>query len=197
MINTIFRKVSFHVLLLFFGVCFLALANIILNKQNPISQPLLKELTQLQMKNPIVELTDGDDIVHMDNIPVKKGYLSSKYGFRKDPFNGRKRMHSGIDIAARSGTKIFPLGKGKVIFSGRKSGYGNIVEILHGKNIVSRYAHIKKSLVQEGQLVSKKDIIALVGSTGRSTGPHLHLEIAINGETLDPEIFLIGNLARY
>lgn len=197
MIYTIFKKVSFHLLLLFFGLCFLALANLWLKTKPPISQPLVKEITQQQIKNRIVELSAGDDIIHMDNVPVKKGNLSSKYGIRKDPFNGRKRMHHGIDIAARSGTNIFPLGKGTVIFSGRKSGYGNIVEILHGKNIVSRYAHIKKSLVKKGQTVTKKDVIALVGSTGRSTGPHLHLEIAINGETIDPEIFLIGNLASY
>jgi murein DD-endopeptidase MepM/ murein hydrolase activator NlpD len=91
----------------------------------------------------------------------------------------------------------FTLGKGKVIFSGRKSGYGNIVEVLHGESVISRYAHIKKSLVKKGQRVTKKDIIALVGNTGRSTGPHLHLEIAINGETIDPEIFLIGKVAYY
>ena len=105
-------------------------------------------------------------------------------------------MHHGIDIAAQRGTSIYPLGRGEVVFSGRKSGYGNMIEILHGDAIVSRYAHIKKSLVKKGQIVIKRDIIALVGNTGRSTGPHLHLEIAINGETVDPEIFLIGNVAR-
>ena len=144
----------------------------------------------------ITELLPTKEIVFMDNIPVKTGRLSSKYGIRKDPFNGRKRMHHGIDIAAQRGTSIYPLGRGEVVFSGRKSGYGNMIEILHGDAIVSRYAHIKKSLVKKGQIVIKRDIIALVGNTGRSTGPHLHLEIAINGETVDPEIFLIGNVAR-
>ncbi len=144
--------------------------------------------------NSVAELS-VKEIVFMDNVPVKTGRLSSKYGIRKDPFNGRKRMHHGIDIAAQRGTNIYPLGRGEVLFSGRKSGYGNMVEILHGDAIISRYAHIKKLLVKKGQIVNKGDIIALVGNTGRSTGPHLHLEIAINGETVDPEIFLIGNVA--
>jgi len=146
-------------------------------------------------KPQIIALSTETNIIFMDNVPVKNGNLSSKYGIRKDPFNGRKRMHHGIDIAAKTGSNIYPLGKGKVIYSGRKSGYGNIVEIRHGKNIVSRYAHIKKSFVKKGQVIDRNDIIAQVGSTGRSTGPHLHLEILINEKTIDPEIFLIGNVA--
>ncbi len=159
--------------------------------------PFVQKITTIKpppKMNLVAELS-VKEIVFMDNIPVKTGRLSSKYGIRKDPFNGRKRMHHGIDIAAQRGTNIYPLGRGVVIFSGRKSGYGNMVEILHGDAIISRYAHIKKSLVKKGQIVNKRDIIALVGNTGRSTGPHLHLEIAINGETVDPEIFLIGNVA--
>ncbi len=199
MFNIILNKVSFYSVLLLSGLAILAYTHLIVERHNitPLNKTtsLQKNITAKKKPASLVQLSTGKEIVFMDNIPVKNGNLSSKYGIRKDPFNGRKRMHHGIDIAARRGTKIYPLGKGKVIFSGRKAGYGNLVEILHGENIVSRYAHIKKSLVKKGEMVAKNDIIALVGNTGRSTGPHLHLEIAINGETIDPEIFLIGSVA--
>ncbi len=201
MFNIILNKVSFYSVLLLLGLAILTYTHLIVDRHNiiPLNKTTSLQKTIIAKRKPtsLVQLSTAKEIVFMDNIPVKKGNLSSKYGMRKDPFNGHKRMHRGIDIAARRGTKIYPLGKGKVIFSGRKSGYGNLVEILHGDNIVSRYAHLKKSLVKEGEMVTKTNIIALVGNTGRSTGPHLHLEIAINGETIDPEIFLIGNVASY
>jgi murein DD-endopeptidase MepM/ murein hydrolase activator NlpD len=202
MLNTILTKISFYILLFIFSVTILAYASLMVEKHannNQVEYTKNKNsaitLSTTQAEN--ITLSAGKEIVFMDNIPIKNGNLSSKYGIRKDPFNGKKRMHHGIDIAAQKGTHIYPLGRGKVIFSGRKSGYGNLVEILHGESTISRYAHIKKSLVKKGQFVGKKDIIALVGNTGRSTGPHLHLEIAINGVTVDPEIFLIGHVAYY
>lgn len=202
MFNTILTKVFFYVLLFIFSVAILIYAGLVVeSRTNNSQQQLATEkntiINSSAKQSPNIVLSTGKEIVFMDNIPIKNGNLSSKYGLRKDPFNGKKRMHHGIDIAAQKGTPIYPLGRGKVIFSGRKSGYGNMVEILHGESTVSRYAHIKTSLVKKGQHVGKKDIIALVGSTGRSTGPHLHLEIAINGETIDPEIFLIGHVAFY
>ncbi len=202
MFNIILNKISFYVILLLLSFAILTYLHLIVekhttastfNKSTAIPQTILKNKTP----DSLVQLSAGKEIVFMDNTPVKSGYLSSKYGIRTDPFNGRKRMHHGIDIAAQRGTNIYPLGKGKIIFSGRKSGYGNLVEILHGENIISRYAHLKKSLVKKGDVIGKNDVIALVGTTGRSTGPHLHLEISINGETIDPEIFLIGNVASY
>ena len=200
MINVILRKISFHTLLFLFGLVILFFAQISLKKLNinstehfTLIKPNATEKADKALQ--LIHLANQKDIIFMDNVPVKSGNLSSKYGIRKDPFNGRKRMHHGIDIAARSGSSIYPLGKGKVTFSGRKSGYGNLVEIRHGKNIISRYAHVKKLLVKKGQRIGRNDIIAQVGSTGRSTGPHLHLEILISGQTIDPEIFLIGNVA--
>lgn len=198
MIYTILRKISFYIQLFFFGLVIIFFTQINLKNTSFNSAEKLTLITPNQppIKDPqLINLFNEKKIVFMDNIPVKNGNLSSKYGVRKDPFNGKKRMHSGIDIAAKTGSSIYPLGKGKVIYSGYKSGYGNIVEISHGKNIISRYAHLKKSLVKKGQHINKQDIIAQVGSTGRSTGPHLHLEILISGQTIDPEIFLIGNVA--
>ena len=133
--------------------------------------------------------------IYINNFPVKTGYISSHYGMRKDPFTGRRAMHRGIDIAARKGTSIYPIGEGKVVFSGRKAGFGNMVEIEHSSTVVSRYSHLKKSLVKKGQMVKTTDAIAQVGNTGRSTGPHLHLEIAFNGETTNPRVYLSREVA--
>jgi len=122
--------------------------------------------------------------------PVKKGYTSSSYGHRHDPFTGRKRFHDGIDYAARSGTPIFSVADGVVTSSGRRAGYGNLVEVSHGQYI-TRYAHNSKNLVKVGQKVTQGQKIALMGSTGRSTGPHVHFEI-INkqGKTVNPYPFI-------
>ncbi len=165
----------------------------------------IKSLTESDTANSF-EVTDeelealssefnNNTIITIDNFPVKKGRLSSRFGMRKDPINGKRKMHSGIDIAAKRGTSVNPLGSGKIIFVGRKAGYGETVEILHGSTIVTRYSHLKKAFVKVDQIVSRTDIIAQVGNTGRSTGPHLHLEVAINGEPIDPQIFLVEKLA--
>lgn len=122
--------------------------------------------------------------------PVLNGYISSPFGYRRDPFNGRGRLHKGIDFAARTGTEVHSVAAGVVSFAGRKGGYGNAVEVTHGKGLVSRYGHLSKFKVKEGTLVKKGDLIALSGSTGRSTGPHLHLEILKDGKQIDPMQFI-------
>ena len=124
---------------------------------------------------------------------------SSRFGNRKDPFTGRKAFHSGLDFRAPSGTKVRSLGAGKVIFAGRRGGYGNTVEIKHSNGMVSRYAHLSKIRVKVGASVNRHTTIGLVGSTGRSTGPHLHLEVRSNDKPLDPHAFIrIGSkLAKY
>lgn len=122
--------------------------------------------------------------------PTESGYVSSRFGFRTDPFKGTKRHHQGVDFAGPEGTSIFSIGAGVISFVGVKGGYGNVVEIDHGEGIKSRYAHLKMVLVQQGTTVQKGDWIALMGSTGRSTGPHLHLEILKDGQAIDPLAFL-------
>ncbi len=104
-------------------------------------------------------------------------------------------MHSGIDIAAINGTFVYPLGTGKVVFAGRKGSYGNVLEIQHGNSVITRYAHLEMLLIDVGREVSKEDIVGLVGNTGRSTGPHLHLEVFLNKKKVDPEMFLAGDVA--
>lgn len=122
--------------------------------------------------------------------PVKSGWVSSYYGRRQDPFHGHAAYHQGIDFAASKGTEIQSAAAGIVEFSGKRDGYGLMVQIRHGNGYQSRYGHASKLLVESGQMVEQGDPIALVGSTGRSTGPHLHFEVLINGKTADPLKFL-------
>ena len=115
------------------------------------------------------------------------GTVSSSYGKRKDPFTGESDFHHGIDIASAAGSEIFAAGPGRVVFSGWKKGYGNVVEIDHGDGFRTLYGHNDKNLVSVGEEVTSDQLIAHVGSTGRSTGPHLHYEVRKNGEPINPE----------
>jgi murein DD-endopeptidase MepM/ murein hydrolase activator NlpD len=115
---------------------------------------------------------------------------SSNFGNRSDPFTRGKAFHAGIDFAAPKGSTVLSAGRGKVIFASRRSGYGNLVEIDHGGGLTSRYAHLSAFLVKAGQTVEAGTPIARVGSTGRSTGPHLHFEIRRKDVATDPTAFL-------
>ena len=116
--------------------------------------------------------------------------MSSPFGNRTDPFTGTKAFHSGTDFAAPTGTKVLSTGAGRVSFAGEKSGYGNLVEIDHGNGIVSRYGHLSAILVSAGDTVNTGDLVGKVGSTGRSTGPHLHFEIRRSGSPVSPDAYL-------
>ncbi len=118
------------------------------------------------------------------------GVVTSKFGYRRHPITGRYSMHKGIDIAAPTGTDIVAMADGVVIFSGRKGGYGNIVELRHPNGLETRYAHNSRNLVREGDVVRKSQVIAKLGSTGRSTGPHIHFEVRRNGEAVNPMQYL-------
>lgn len=122
----------------------------------------------------------------LDFVPVSEGYVSSGFGRRTDPISGRMSMHTGIDFAAKRGTPIQAVGAGVVTFAGRKGAYGNTVEITHGNGYKTRYAHAHEVKVAKGDIVQKGETIATVGSTGRSTGPHLHLEVFRNGMAVNP-----------
>lgn len=122
--------------------------------------------------------------------PVNSGYISSSYGKRRDPINGQHRHHRGVDIAGIKGSAINTIASGFVTFVGRKGGYGNVVEIQHTNSLKSRYAHLNTMLVKRGQVVRKGKKIATMGSTGRVTGPHLHLEVWKKDKTINPEKYL-------
>jgi Membrane proteins related to metalloendopeptidases len=126
--------------------------------------------------------------VHM---PIAGSFRqSSGFGNRKDPFTGGRAFHAGLDFAASTGTAVLSAAKGKVTFAGRQSGYGNVVEVTHADGLMTRYAHLSAILVDKGQEVETGTPIARVGSTGRSTGPHLHFEVRRSGTPLNPKAFL-------
>lgn len=119
-----------------------------------------------------------------------KHKYSSRFGNRRDPFTGKSAFHSGLDFRAPQGAKVTPIGAGRVTFAGRKGGYGNTVEVTHSNGLVSRYAHLSAIRVKKGQTVNPNHMLGLVGSTGRSTGPHLHLEVRKNDKPLNPDRFI-------
>lgn len=120
---------------------------------------------------------------------VANGWISSFFGMRYDPFTGQKAWHSGVDIAGKAGTPIKALASGIVSYSGKKGRYGRLIEINHGQGLITRYGHGQALLVKKGELVRKGQAIALLGSSGRSTGPHLHLEVHKNGKVVDPGLY--------
>ncbi len=124
--------------------------------------------------------------------PLSEGYMASRFGVRIDPLNGRRSMHEGLDFSAPVGTPIFAAGAGVVIYAGGHAAYGQHVDVDHGGGLVTRYAHASKLLVTEGDIVKQGQKIAEVGSTGRSTGPHLHFEVRVDNVPRDPLKYLEG-----
>jgi murein DD-endopeptidase MepM/ murein hydrolase activator NlpD len=122
--------------------------------------------------------------------PVGKGWLSSYYGVRKDPFTDRPAMHKGVDFAGKVGEDVIATGAGVVTWSGSRYGYGNLVEIDHGNGLRTRYGHNAELTVEVGDVVTRGQGIALVGNTGRSTGAHVHYEVLKNGQQVDPLPFI-------
>ncbi len=122
--------------------------------------------------------------------PVKRGFISSGYGRRTDPFSGRRTMHKGVDFAAPRGTDVIAAAAGVVTLALSKNGYGKLVEINHGNGYVTRYGHNSAVTVKVGERVVKGQVIAKVGSTGRSTGPHVHFEVRRNGNVVNPAEYI-------
>jgi len=122
--------------------------------------------------------------------PAEKGWISSHFGQRTDPFSGKLAMHEGIDFAGKEGTNIIAVAGGVVTWSGSRSGYGEMVELSHGDGFATRYAHNKENLVKSGDFVKKGQAIALMGSSGRSTGAHVHYEVYKHGRPVDPASYI-------
>lgn len=122
--------------------------------------------------------------------PVSDGWISSYFGYRTDPFDGRREWHPGVDIAGKLGEPVVAVAAGIVTYAGKHGGYGNLVEINHGNGFVTRYGHNSKVKVAVGETVSKGQVVALMGSTGRSTGPHVHFEVWRYGKILNPIKYL-------
>lgn len=122
--------------------------------------------------------------------PIKRGWMSSRYGKRTDPFNGRLAWHAGVDFAGKQGSDVIAVASGVVTWASSRYGYGKLVEINHGNGYKTRYAHAAEIKVNLGDVVRKGDVIAAMGSSGRSTGPHVHFEVYKNGRTVDPAAYL-------
>jgi murein DD-endopeptidase MepM/ murein hydrolase activator NlpD len=128
--------------------------------------------------------------VYPEGRPVQQGFISSYFGQRADPFTGYSAVHKGIDFAGPEGTKVSSVAAGLVTFAGDRPGFGQMVEINHGNGLSTRYCHNEKLLVKQGDMVRKGQEVSLMGSTGHSTGPHLHFEVLKNGAQVDPLRFI-------
>ena len=122
--------------------------------------------------------------------PVR-GWISSRFGYRVSPFTGRRELHKGIDIVNRTGTPVVVTADGQVVFAGYKGGYGKMVVVDHGLGKVTKYGHLSKVAVQNGESVIRGQKLGLLGNTGRSTGPHLHYEVVLNGKVANPVDYLL------
>lgn len=163
---------------------------------------LEKEIyVQTKSYDDIIEMAKQQEI-RMENIPAIQPVLNkdltrvaSGYGMRIDPVYHVRKFHHGMDFTAPTGTEVFATGNAKVKFSGWKQGYGNTIILDHGFGYETVYAHLYKSLVRKGQKVRRSDIIGLVGNTGKSTGPHLHYEVRLNGRPVDPRNYYFYDLS--
>jgi len=145
---------------------------------------------QLSVLENILVSSHMKEEVFPEGRPIKRGWISSYYGTRTDPFTGKLQFHKGMDFASKMGTDILAVAGGVVTWSSKRYGYGNLVEINHGNGYVTRYGHNSKLLVRVGDTVKKGQVIAKMGSTGRSTGPHVHFEVLQNGRQINPQRFV-------
>jgi len=145
---------------------------------------------QLTVLESVLMDQDLSERVHPQGRPVRSGWLSSYYGRRTDPFTGKGALHRGIDFAGKEGSEILAVADGVVTWSSTRYGYGEMVEINHGNGYATRYAHNSENLVELGQEVRKGETVALMGQTGRATGPNLHFEVLHNGQRVNPVEFV-------
>jgi murein DD-endopeptidase MepM/ murein hydrolase activator NlpD len=147
---------------------------------------LAAQARQLDMMEGVLSNRNLDQILMPAGIPVRHGYSSSGFGNRTDPFSGRSEFHTGVDFNGPAGSDVLAVAGGVVAFAGVKDGYGNVVEIDHGNGYVTRYAHNQRNVVEVGRTVRGGDVVAKMGSTGRATGNHVHLEVFLNGRLVNP-----------
>ncbi|RLA06746.1 MAG: hypothetical protein DRQ51_08460 [Gammaproteobacteria bacterium] len=151
-----------------------------------------KEIQMQVIENIVLQKIRAHEIMPA-GMPVKKGYISSRFGHRRDPFTKRIKMHAGVDIAAKYGSDVISVASGIISKVVSKKGYGKMVEIKHGDGIFTRYAHNSRAMVKVGDKVKAGTVIAKIGQTGRSTGPHVHFEVVQNGKKVNPITFIQKN----
>ena len=146
--------------------------------------------SQLAALENVILTRELKEEIHPEGRPVSTGYISSYFGERADPFDGLEKFHKGVDFAGNLGSDVVAVAAGVVTWAGERSGYGRLIEINHGDGYSTRYAHNERTLVAVGQTVKRGEAIALMGSTGHSTGPHVHFEVLHNGRQVDPLSFI-------
>lgn len=145
---------------------------------------------QLDLLDNLISNRTLHDDSFLAGLPIRKGWLSSRYGRRTDPFTGKAAWHNGVDFAGKRGSDIISVAAGVVVWSGTRSGFGLLVEVNHGNGYLTRYAHNDENLVKVGDIVTRGQAIARMGSSGRSTGPHVHFEVLKNGNPQDPSRYI-------
>ncbi|MCD4741500.1 MAG: M23 family metallopeptidase [Desulfobacteraceae bacterium] len=171
-------------------------------KQNNLIREMHEQATQTQLAV-IKQTQDFEELIKelhkkknilasTPSIKPVNGWLSSRFGYRRSPFTGLKEFHSGLDISNLKGTKIIATANGKVSYAGKKLLIGNLIIIDHGHGVLTKFGHLNKILVKFGQNVKRGDVIGLMGNTGRSTGPHVHYEVRINGAPVNPAKYILN-----
>jgi len=155
-----------------------------------MSDQLKRRETELQILDSVLVTRDIDRAAEVRGRPVTWGWVSSQFGKRVDSLTGKTAWHSGVDFAGRDGSDVIAVASGVVTFAGDRYGYGKLVEISHANGLVTRYAHHKALVVGAGEVVKKGETIGKMGSSGRSTGPHVHFEVLKNGRTVDPAKYI-------
>lgn len=153
---------------------------------NQLSHDIKLREQELEVLNKLLGNQEFESDRYIAGRPVKWGWMSSGFGRRNDPFSGRIAWHEGVDFAGKENSEIIAVAAGVVTWSGLRNGYGKLLEVNHGGDLITRYAHANKLLVKVGDVVEKGQTIALMGSSGRSTGPHVHYEIRKNGTSVNP-----------
>lgn len=162
-----------------------------LSSVNQLEQQIEDRQQQLEILEGLMVDRKIQSDVFIAGRPIERGWIASRFGQRPDPFTGRMSFHAGIDFTTgKAGAEISTVASGVVTWSGPRSGYGLMVEVNHGNGFTTRYAHSEKLFVEVGDVVKKGETIALVGSTGRSTGPHVHFEVYKNGRVVDPAAYI-------
>ena len=163
---------------------------------NTLSEQLENRAQQLDLLETLMMSRSLQDEVVPAGRPITSGWLSSYFGVRADPFTGHKAHHEGVDFAGKLGSNIVTVASGVVTWASDRYGYGKLVEVNHGNGYSTRYGHCKQILVKVGDTIKKGQVIALMGSTGRSTGPHVHFEVLLRGKAVDPIKYIQKKVAQ-
>ncbi len=171
-------------------------------KHNSLIREMHDQVKQLRLVSTVQEegfeslmkhlVDQGNLLAHTPAIRPTRGIVTSRFGSRTSPFTGRSEFHEGLDIANRNGTPVVAPADGVVTFAASKGFWGNMMLVNHGHGMVTRYAHLSKFLKKSGDRVKRGDIIGEIGTTGRSTGPHLHYEVHLNGIPINPERYILN-----